>query len=311
MPWHLLVSTEQAKILSSIQYKYQAKFPIPSFSLLLMNYSKLILLLLLSIFARAVQDFQLYKQTSAYSHEPPVEYKNRPVKRLRVASCEKITTDQMKVLVSEYPNFIVTCEKEMTILYPSELDYEVGRAKEMKKDSKRKENLKFTELKVIARRDEETFRIPLFQCIYASHTNASGSIEFKFTIGNTKGKSKKINAGIPIPHFGISYSLGISNAVSRLFVIHHSCNFDEYAVRPIIAMTTTKVSFKQREWDISKTKEGKGGKWKKLDRVVFTDEAPLFFCLSELYVPDVCNWPADRARDEDGDEVRIVDIEEQ
>lgn len=276
-----------------------------------MNYSKVLILLLLSIFARAVQDFQLYKQTSTYSNEPPVEYKDKPVKRLRVASCETITPEQMKVLVSEYPNFIVTCEKEMTILYPSELDYEGGQAREMKKDSKKKDNLKFTELKVTAKRDEESLRIPLFQCIHASHTNTSGSVEFKFTIGKTKGKSKTVNAGIPLPNFGISTSLGITNAVSRLFVIDHSCNFDGYAVRPIVAMTTMKVGFKQREWEVSKTNEVKKGKWKKLDRVVFTDEAPLFSCHSELYVPDICKWPADRARDEDGDEVRIVDIEEQ
>lgn len=279
-----------------------------------MKGSILLLTLATGALAKTLNDYQLYKQASVYSDEHRDELNNRPIKRMRMANCTTVTPVQIEAMLAEYPNFIVTCEKELSLLYPTELDEEQPTEKgifgtSFKLNLGRKYNL--TEMKVTVKEDLDTLRIPLFLCIYASHTNTSGSIEFKFTIGGGTSGSGSVTGGLPIPAFGIKSSLGVGGSFSRKFVIDHSCNFDGYGTRPTIAMTTMEVHVELRRWLVSAkaTKPPQISKWQKYNRVVFTDDAPTFSCLSELYVPGVCNWPADRARDEDGDEVAISEME--
>lgn len=264
-------------------------------------------------------EYTLLKQTSVYSESPIVEYQNKPIKRMRMSSCEAITKAQVERLITEYPNFIVTCEKEMTLLYPSEIDKASIQRKltSVQKKLKMSEviqkslgKIQFTEMEVSLKQELDSLQILLSSCIYLSNKNASGALEFKFTIGAGGATTGGVTVGAPIPFFGIKSAMGIGTSLSRKFVIDHSCNFDGYGVRPVVTLTTIEFHVRSRIWEVGQfpTIGWKKSKWNNQKQAVFTDDAPIFSCLSELYVPGVCRWPSDRARDEDGDEVRIIEV---
>lgn len=264
-----------------------------------------------SISSETQNDLTLFKQTGVYS-SPPVEYNSKPIRRIRIASCEAITKSQMSHMMDQYPNFIVTCEKEMTLLYPSELDDDF-QEKLTLSDTIQKTfgKHKLTELAVILVKDSEILKVLLSPCIYLSKNTTSGALEFKFTISGGADTQGSVTIGAPIPHLGIKTSLGSKTALVKSFVLDHSCTFKGYGVRPVVSLATVETRIKSRNWQVTRFPNFNWvkSKWDKRNQKVFTDDAPIFSCVSELYVPGVCRWPSDRAREEDGEEVRVIDIQ--
>lgn len=264
-----------------------------------------------NISSETLNDLTLFKQTGVYSL-PPVEYNSKPIKRIRVASCDAITKSQMGHLMDQYPNFLVTCEKEMTLLYPSELDDEF-QEKLTLSDTIQKTFGKYqlTELAVILVKDSEMLKVLLSPCIYLSKNTTSGALEFKFTISGGAGTQGSVTVGAPIPHLGIKTSLGSKTTLVKSFVLDHSCTFKGYGVRPVVSLATVETRIQNRKWQVTRFPKFSWvkSKWDKRNQKVFTDDGPIFSCVSELYVPGVCRWPSDRAREEDGEEVRVIDIQ--
>lgn len=252
----------------------------------------------------------LFRQSNVYSDKLQfVEHDRSPIKRMRVASCEAITGSQVDYMLSEYPNFLVICEKEGTLLYPTELDNENVQAAGMRAMVKAKVSREYrlTEMKITLREESDVLQIPLSPCIYVSGENTTGSIEFKFTLGAGFGQSGGVDLGLTFPFLGVSSSLGVGNAKVRRFVIDHSCAFDGYGVRPVVSMTTIDFAVKMRTWQVRarSRKPPKKSDWEAIEQMWFSNHAPVFSCVSELHVPGVCLWPQDRAKAEDGTEIRI------
>lgn len=229
---------------------------------------------------------------------------------MKISSCETISKSQMNHMMAEYPNFIVTCEKEKTLLYPSELDDEVKQKNPFSDTIQKLGKYQLTELAVTLKAELDKFQVLLSPCVYLSYKNTSGALEFKFTINGGGGTQGEVTVGAPIPLLGIKTSLGLKSSLAKSFVIDHSCTFNGYGVRPVVSLTTVECRVKSRKWEVTQfpTTSWSKGMWDKRNQVVFTDDAPVFSCVSELYVPGVCQWPSDRARAEDGEELRIIDF---
>lgn len=260
---------------------------------------------------------QLLVESRVFSedNEMPVEHNGVPLRRLRMESCDNIKPAQIEFLIKSYPNFTVTCEKELTLLYPSELD---GPLEDQGTVSRIANFHKFqlTEISVLLEISGGSLLMPLAQCIYLSNPGTSGAVEYKLTIGGALSGNGEVSSGLPIPMFmifglplpalGLGVSLGFSKSFSRLFVLDNICAFDGFGVRPIVSMATIECLVKVRRWDISLLVPAKQSEWFYTNQTVFTGHSPVFDCVSEEHVAGVCEWPEDRARDEHGEEVRIV-----
>lgn len=222
------------------------------------------------------------------------------VRKTKLSNCDTMTPKQVQDILKDYPNVLVICDKQNSILYPSVLD------EDGYKSSKKSNANLFTEVSVSAGRREAPIQIPLLKCLYFPNSG-TGAVEVRVTTGG--GISGSIDGGvsIPIPSFGISAQVGTGAGVSGSVYVDHACNTNLSGVRPMLTLSTFNTTVKTRNWVLSdkNRKAVQKGKWQQQELTLLTGNAPMVSCVSEDYVSGVCEWTEQSIKKEIGQTIRI------
>lgn len=223
------------------------------------------------------------------------------VKRKSVADCDKITLKQVKAILKDYPQVLVLCEKQKSVLYPSILDQEFETVPKTKV-------FNFTEVAAKVSTDHGAIQFPLAPCLTFPYLEGTGVVEVRVTVGVGSGGSLEIGGGYPFPWFGVNAATSVAVGSSGSIYVDHTCSTNLTGVRPLLSIATVQTQIKARQWQLADQKKfAQKSKWYKSKNKLLTDDAPLISCVSESYVPGICNLPERQAMEEDGEFLQLFD----
>lgn len=231
-----------------------------------------------------------------------------PVTRFKTADCDQIDRKKLRSLIHEYPNVVLTCEKQMTVVYPAELNEEIypnqledvpKRWADCMAGRRNCHKYFFTEVSINMTQQVTDFRFPLTSCATFPEEKTTGFSEIAITLAQGRGGLTSKGISLTLPFIAPSFTeLGEINH-QKVIVLDHACDFDRSGSRPVASISTVTANVKDRLWVVNMRRKHPVMRfpWRESQSEVFSPKAPLVACVSEMYVPGVCEWDQEQARD--------------
>lgn len=254
-------------------------------------------------------DFQFVKTTRPeVSQLIYVSDEQVHINRFRTADCDRIDRKKLRRLIYDYPNVVLTCEKQMTVVYPAELN-EDRYASHLDNVPKRwtdclagKRNCHkyfFTEVSVNMTQKVTDFQFPLTSCVSFPEEKHTGFSEIAIAFAHGRSGLTSKGVSLALPFFTLSYiDLG-ELSHQKIIALNHACDFDKSGSRPVVSISTVTANVNDRLWVVDMRRKHPVIKflWRESESEFFSPQAPLVSCVSETYVPGVCEWDEAQARD--------------
>lgn len=226
-----------------------------------------------------------FKATAVKSgFEPNVETQKIPI-----WDCDQITPDEVRTAIEEYPAVEIYCEQQNSIVYPSVLD---GAEEVRYGPFLGLQTYKFTEFAIERVDNTSSLKIPLALCMDHLSAQSTGSVEVRLNFGLGLLISGGLTATLPLPYVGFSSAIGGQYGVSGSILVGDSCKYLGSPVRPFISVDAVNTTFHVRQWVFGpyKTPSVKKSPWSTHTEPALARKAPLVSCVSEQYLPGVCEW---------------------
>lgn len=247
-----------------------------------------------------------------YLSEKPI-----PATRFKAAECGKISRKQLVNLVSDYPNVVLVCEKEQTVLYPAQHNEDLYADKLQGVPQKYKPCIAgkkgcrkyfFTEVAINTTEDTSDFRFPLASCVSLPGKNTSGITEIALSIFYGRTGSSSYGIAWSTPWLLALYGTSSEFTNSKMISLDHLCNFNSTFTRPVLSVSTMKAIVRDRLWAVDLRRKNPIFKfdWRNSTLEVFTSQAPFLSCVSQTFVPGICDWDLDQAKDRLGNLVDVI-----
>lgn len=251
------------------------------------------------------------------------------VQLLAVDSCENITYAEMGAVAGIYPNVKIVCEKEKTVLYPSELDGPEFMSVMLKVAPKpywfqtyfRGKTFYFTELARVLMEEQPELSIPVFPCAKVSENQGSGAIDVSLARSRVRSVVQSISGTAALPSYGLPITLpaltgsllpgrtSLSESVDAF-----TCAFSNHSVRPFLQLARFRTKIRTRLWAVDFSKKEFIHKYGWLPSVhdEVSEETYSVACVSEKYVPGVCeraelSLPDPDTEDSAGSDMELAD----
>lgn len=236
------------------------------------------------------------------------------ITRFKTADCDQITRQKLYSLIYEYPNVILTCEKQMTVLYPAKFneDTYTSHLDDVPQrwndciDGKRK-CLKyfFTEVSINMTERVTDFRYPVMPCVRFPEEKHTGFSEIALGLARSRSGLTSKGISLVLPLITLTFSDLGEISSQKVILLDHTCDFDQIGNRPVVSFSTVTGRVHDRLWvvDMRKRQPVVRYPWRESESEFFSPLAPLVACVSERYVPGVCEWDQEQAMDPWGEAV--------
>lgn len=240
------------------------------------------------------------------------------ITRFKTTDCDQIDRKKLRSLLQEYPNVVLTCEKQMTVLYPAQLNEDIY-TKHLGNVPKRwtdcidgKRNCHkyfFTEVAINMTQGATNFSIPLASCVKFPEEKHTGFSEISIALAHGRSGLTSKGLSLALPMATLTYTDLGENSQQKVIVLDHACDFDKSGSRPVVSLSTVTGKIKDRLWVVDMRRKHAVVRfpWRESENEFFSPRVPLVACVSETYVPGICEWDQAQAMDPWGEAIPIDD----